>query len=210
MFLLLGIFVMCLFVQPVQAQQKSKNQEPTKELRSLRKGDKIVTQGGKRTVVEGEKSATPRPNQAKRPTPQKRPNQAKKPTIKQRPAVNKTPVKKPQNVANKNLRPAAKKAGKTQTKGRVSGIKRGNRVGRARSLSPQNAKAMQVGHGKLKGMRTKLNAAKAKVAKEKAANPNSIEVKQKEARIRQAEAKIKAMEQELVNQRTTITKLQNQ
>lgn len=193
-FLSLGIFVMCLFAQPIQAQQKSKNQQQTKELRTLRKGDKIVTQGGKRTVVEGKKEATPRPNQAKRPTPK----------------LNKKTIKQPQNATNKNLRPAAKNVGKTQTKGRVSGIKRGERVGRTRSLSPQNAKAMQVGHGKLKGMRTKLNAAKAKVAKEKAANPNSVSVKQKEARIRQAEAKIKAMEQELINQRTTITKLQSQ
>jgi len=200
-FLLLGIFLMCLFAQPTQAQQKSKNQQQTKELRSLKKGDKIVTQGGKRTVIEGKKGATTRPNPTKRPTPK----------------LNNRTIKQPQNAVNKNLRsaekrprPAAKNAGKTQTKGRISGIKRGERVGRTRSLSPQNAKAMQVGHGKLKGMRTKLNTAKAKVAKEKAANPNSASVKGKEARIRQAEAKIKAMEQELINQRTTITKLQNQ
>jgi len=200
-FILLGVFVMCLFSQDVLAQEN----------RVRKKGDKIRTEAGKQRVIKGKTSDVKRP--AVKPAAGRA--AAKKNPVKsqERPTSNANKsIKKPRKIENKNkLRPANRPAAKNNsaaTQGRLSGIRKGQAT--APRMSAKNSQAMRSGHAKLKGMRTKLNAAKAKVAKEKAANPNSADVKAKEARIRQAEAKIKAMEQELRNQRATITKLHGQ
>lgn len=204
-FILLGVFVMCLFSQDVLAQEN----------RVRKKGDKIRTEAGKQRVIKGKRSDVKRP--AVKPATTRA--AAKKNPVKsqERPTFNANKsIKKPKKIENKNkLRPATKpgnrpsiKNNSAATEGRLSGIRKGQAT--APRMSAKNSQAMRSGHAKLKGMRTKLDAAKAKVAKEKAANPNSADVKAKEARIRQAEAKIKAMEQELRNQRATITKLHGQ
>lgn len=225
-FVLLGVFVLCMFMQTTFAQQKTESKQPTK---TLKKGDKIRTTGGKRTVLDRKNKPAQRPavNQ-KKPLqrPAVRPNNNKvKPA--QRPGVrpnenkpqarpipgNRANVKRPTPNNNK-LRPAqqgSRPAGqKTATEGRLRGIKKGVAVGNKRAMSARNQQAMKSGHSKLKAMRAKLNAAKQKVAKEKAANPNSADVKAKEARIRQAETKIKAMEQEMAKQRGNISRIAEQ
>jgi len=195
MFLLLGVFVLCMFSQATFAQQKTQDK---KEVKTLKKGDKIRSTKGQRQVIDRKAKPAQRPaiqrnnkaNPAQRPAA--RPNKV-------RPVPgNKTNIKRP--TPNKQARPIEKRPkpaikNKNATEGRLRGIKQGKAIGkRPAAMSAQNQHA----------------AAKAKVAKEKAANPNSAAVKAKEARIQQAEAKIKAMEREITNQRSTITRISQQ
>lgn len=201
MFLLLGIFVLCMFSQATYAQEKTQAKKQIKELKTLKKGDKIRSNNGQRTIIDRKAKPVQRPaTQQNKPRPQVRPVPG-----------NKANVKRP--IPNKQARPIEKRPkpgiqNKNATEGRLRGIKQG--AARSRAMSAQNQQAMRSGHSKIKAMRVKLSAAKAKVAKEKAANPNSAAVKAKEARIQQAEAKIKAMEQEILNQRKTITNISQQ
>jgi len=210
-FLLFGVFVLCMFAQTTFAQEKSQSKKQ-EQVQPLRKGDKIRTTGGKRTIldrnVKPAQRPAVRPNNKVKPTqrPAARPNNNK---LQARPLPgNKANVKRPtpNNKVNRP-RPAGQNAA---TEGRLKGIKRGAAVAKTRAMSARNQEAMKTGHSKLKAMRAKLNAAKQKVAKEKAANPNSADVKAKETRIRQAEAKIKAMEQEMAKQRSAITRISQQ
>jgi len=44
MFLLLGVFVLCMFSQATFAQEKAQAKKQVQELKTLKKGDKIRTQ----------------------------------------------------------------------------------------------------------------------------------------------------------------------
>ena len=198
MFCILGIFVLCMFSQAAFAQEKVQPKKQVKELKTPKKADKIRSTNGQLRAID-RKAKPVRP-------PAARPN-------KQKPQVRPIPGNK-RPTPTKQVRPVEKRLkpiiqNKNATQGRLRGIKQGS-AARGRAMSAQNQQAMRAGYAKLKGMRAKLAAAKAKVAKEKAANPSSADVKAKEARIQQAEAKIKAMEQELLNQRKTITNISQQ
>ena len=217
-FLLLGIFILCIFSQVAFAQEKVQPKKEVQKAQTLKKGDKIRSTGSKRTLLEKNVKPIQRPavKQNSKPSAQRptaRPTNKIKPQTRPIPS-NKANIKRPAPNNNK-LRPAENRPrpaiqNKTATEGRLKGIRQGTAVAKTRAMSAQNQQAMRSGHSKLKGMREKLNAAKQKVAKEKAANPNSAEVKAKEARILQAEAKIKAMEQEMSRQRSTITRITQQ
>jgi len=197
LFLLLGIFVCCLFTQTTFAQEKVQSKKQVQELKTLRKGDKIRSSNRQRTVLDRKTKPTQRPaTQKNKPKPR---------------VGNKANVRKPVQAKGKQLRPVEKRLrpaaqNKTATQGKLRGIRQDN-MARPRAMSAQNQQAMRSGHSKVKAMKGKLNAAKAKVAKEKAANPNSAQVRAKEARLQQAEAKIKAMEREIINQRKAISNI---
>lgn len=203
MFLLLGIFVLCMFSQTTFAQQKAQAKKQVKELKTLKKGDKIRSTNGKRQVIDRKnKPAQGTAVQQNKPRPQARPVPG-----------NRANIKKPAQLQGKQVRPVEKRPrpaaqNKNGTEGRLRGIRQGKAI--SPRMSTQNSQAMRNGHTKIKAMRAKLSAAKAKVAKEKIANPNSAAVKAKEARIQQAEAKIKTIEQEILNQRKTISNISRQ
>jgi len=173
MFLLLGVFVLCIFSQTTFAQEKAQPKKQVQELKKLKKGDKIRSTSGQRRVIDRKNKPAQRPaaQQNNKTIPARRP--AVQPN-KVRPVPgNKTNIKRP--APNKQVRPIEKRAkpgikNKTATQGRLRGIKQGKAIAKRPPLmSAQNQQAMKSGHAKLKGMRVKLSAAKAKVAKEKAA-----------------------------------------
>jgi len=106
-FLLLGVFVLCMFSQATFAQEKAEAKKQVKELKTLKKGDKIRSTNGKRTVLDRNAKPTQRPaiqrNNQTKPTqnPAARPNKV-------RPVPGKGNVKRP--IPNKQVRPVEPKA----------------------------------------------------------------------------------------------------